>query len=65
MGMQIRIEAPLTLADLRQLVDQTSTWPPDCEVTPRGSTAIVVDRTNPTVEEDDVVTEVRNGRIGG
>lgn len=37
--MRIQIEAPMTLQDLRDLVNQTEKWPPKSQVQPLGSTS--------------------------
>lgn len=62
MGMSVRVEGqPITLADLRSLVDQTLSWPADSEVVPRGSridtASITVEPARPLVESSDVATD--------
>jgi hypothetical protein len=68
MGMQIRIEGqPITLGDLRGLVEQTSAWPADSAVEPRGSR---LDTASITVEQpaapqpEDHLAAVHNTRLG-
>lgn len=53
--MQIRIESPMTLGDLRDLVDQTKEWPLTSEVVARGSASKAVGPASLSVSKGPVV----------